>query len=336
MTMRMAILSPNVVLSDLPKVGVYPLYDLVGFSFAELLDKPIVCLLIAFAVVASGYPMTQGYNIFRDSTGAIGARKWNPMIHSQGMKESGGAFAHSATAVEVIKSKLPIIGREVVGQVALAGAAAMVCCPHLLVDSCPILFAVFPLSLSYLIRVICPVLGNSGDDLISVLPVILAGTLCHRVQVFVVICSFPALYFIFVLFPVLFSPLRDAYLATRVKPIWLAGIGSVVLGVGGLFPETLCASLVAFSSWCYVILYRTFPAFRTQATWPIRSGVKIFKRGGPLLFATGTLFEGCATWVIIVHNIRSLLAGVRSGDCCKQLPGFFTSLIIPQNNGVRA
>lgn len=96
-----------------------------GIALTECGNKPLFSREIVLGIVASLCAMTQRNHVAWDRAGAIRMAQGYPMISCQGMKQSSGTTAHGTAAIEILKGKLPVGGREVVGAIRLASKTDM-------------------------------------------------------------------------------------------------------------------------------------------------------------------------------------------------------------------
>ena len=85
---------------------------LFSLSFAELLNKPLLCIAIAFGVIAAALAVTRGENIGGDSARATRCAYRNEMLHRRVMssKQRIQLPAAIGTAmIPILKTSLPII-----------------------------------------------------------------------------------------------------------------------------------------------------------------------------------------------------------------------------------
>lgn len=102
------------------------LKNVAGLFLAKLIDQPFFGRAVVLAVVAAAHTIAKGNDIVWDCARAIRVRKSNPVIHRGSMKYSQQrTSANGATTVEVIKRKLPIVRREIIGQGKHASAATL-------------------------------------------------------------------------------------------------------------------------------------------------------------------------------------------------------------------
>lgn len=134
-----------------------PIQNCPGLLCAVLMAQPFVWVFIVLAIVAAFVAVTERYDIGRDSAGAIWIVQWYPMIHSHGVKESRRATTNGATAVEVVKGKLPVVFVEIISKSAPS-------CPIAMAYSAKfssVLFGVFAAGLPPSFRVPSPPLSVS-------------------------------------------------------------------------------------------------------------------------------------------------------------------------------
>lgn len=128
-------------LCETGKVCVDALQDGGSFTRAETRAQPGGGGSIRFLIIASVLPSTERDNVLGDSTRAISGSDRNPMIHHQGMKETGRTTADSTATLEVVNGALPVIGIKLNQNGFLSGESSLGCKPALeRVSLCPSLF----------------------------------------------------------------------------------------------------------------------------------------------------------------------------------------------------
>lgn len=115
--------------------------DYSGLFLAKLVREPLFWPPVMFAVIAPVGSMTERYNVGRNSSRAVGVRKWNPVIHCQGVKQAALAIAYSAAPAEIIKGKLPILFGKFVRESGFARCVTLLNKPKLIASLHSVLLA---------------------------------------------------------------------------------------------------------------------------------------------------------------------------------------------------
>lgn len=109
-------------------------------------------------------------------------------------------------------------------------------------------------------------------------------------------------------------------------------VGLVIRFVPSRYLFLVCLTVLS------AIFRHTYFALGTKAVAPFSIARKMLCRGGLQLATLAALFRCGCFWGMIGHDIGSMKAGVRAGDCYKQSPGistWFTPSIIPELGGIR-
>lgn len=97
-----------------------------GATLAELGDEPFSGFSVALALIATIYTTTKRDHVTRDSARAIGITQRYPVVSIRCVEQSiHRPFADRAASTEIIKSMLPLFGREVIWQSPLARVASL-------------------------------------------------------------------------------------------------------------------------------------------------------------------------------------------------------------------
>lgn len=107
------------------KIGLNPQKDLFRFTLAKFRKKPFGRLSIILFVIATIYTMTEWNDVSWDRAGATRISQRYPMVSRKGMPKSRRSAANRATALEIIKTSIPVGINKFVGRSPLSGSPSL-------------------------------------------------------------------------------------------------------------------------------------------------------------------------------------------------------------------